>query len=65
MKVTEITTDREGNEIKSGDLVWVANDTMTARGIISAVETYRVQVQINDESYVWAHVADTTLAESH
>ena len=60
---SELTTDREGNEICKGDIVWVETDAMTVRGVVTEVEIYRVLVQINDESFVWAHVADTVFSE--
>lgn len=58
---TDWTTDREGTELRKGTTVWVENDMMTLTGVVCEVETYRVMVMPNEESYPWAHVSDVTV----
>ena len=63
--LTECTTDREGNDIREGDLVFIDSGSGEAYGIICRTEIYRVYVRLLDapDDYVWAHVADVTFAE--
>lgn len=59
---TKWATDREGNEITFYDPVTIETDDMYIVGFVIDIDGYRVQVQPNDDSYIWVDESDVRLA---
>ena len=59
------TTDREGNEIHEGDIVYVKINGHDHQALITkVVNPYQIIVQFHDGgASIEAHVSDTALAE--